>query len=119
VGLRQGQRCPGITPSRGQLPVRHQPWHQQQLLCERDGGKVRRTRYLQAPARLATSAEKAIKLLPRCVGGHAQALSGVHLALPQGSCVAEKRRCITDCIAEIEKTLRYKGKIVPSKLSWK
>jgi hypothetical protein len=39
---------------------------------------------------LATSAEKAIKLLPRCIGGQVQALSGVHLALPQSDCMAEK-----------------------------
>jgi hypothetical protein len=59
---------------------------------------------------LATSAEKAIKLLPRCVGGHAEALSGVHLALPQGSCMAERRRCVTDCIVEIEKLYAIKRK---------
>jgi hypothetical protein len=45
---------------------------------------------MQAPARLATSVEKAIKLLPRFISSHAQALGGIRLALPQGSCIAEK-----------------------------
>jgi hypothetical protein len=39
---------------------------------------------------LATSAEKAIKLLLRCVGGHAQAFGGIRLTLPQSDCIAEK-----------------------------
>jgi hypothetical protein len=90
VGLRQGQSCPGTTPSGGLFPVRHQPWNEQKLLGQRNGGEVGRARYLEAPARLKTSVEKAIKLLLRFGGGHAQALRGIRLALPQGSCIAEK-----------------------------
>jgi hypothetical protein len=39
---------------------------------------------------LATSVEKAIKLLLRCVNGRAQAFGGIRLALPQSGCIAEK-----------------------------
>jgi hypothetical protein len=39
---------------------------------------------------LATSVDKAIKLLLRCIGGRAQAFGGIRLALPQIDCIAEK-----------------------------
>jgi hypothetical protein len=39
---------------------------------------------------LATSIEKAIKLLLHCVGGRAQAFGGIRLALPQSDCIVEK-----------------------------
>jgi hypothetical protein len=56
---------------------------------------------------LATSIEKAIKLLPRCVGGHAQGFGGICLALPQSDCITEKEDASRTAWQKLVKTLRH------------